>query len=131
LKSRIDQCQKGCASLKDNFQSRLNLDTNIQTKHIRRTLNAIKDDKLGTFELHSSNNLIIICSIHPARDVRQWLAAPDSSKNRNEARDKYQDNTCAWFLEGERFREWQEKPGFLWIKGKRKFLLSSVLNLHV
>ena len=26
---------------------------------------------------------------------------------------------------------WQETPGFLWIKGKRKFLHSLILNLHV
>ena len=53
LKSRIDKCQKECTTLKDSFHSRLNLDTNFQTKGISQTLNAIKDDKLGTFELHS------------------------------------------------------------------------------
>ena len=26
---------------------------------------------------------------------------------------------------------WQKYPGFLWVKGKRKFLRSSILNLHV
>ena len=57
----------------------------------------------------------------PAEKIRHWLAAPDSSKNKNEARDKRQADTCAWFLEGERFRMWQENPGFLWVKGKRKF----------
>jgi hypothetical protein len=60
-----------------------------------------------------------------------WLSAPDSSKNKNEASDKRQVDTCAWFLEGERFRMWQENPGFLWVKGKRKFLRSSILNSHV
>ena len=94
-------------------------------------INTMENDKLGASELHSSITLIIIFSIHPAKDIRQWLAAPDSSRNQNEARDKRQVNTCAWFLEGERFRMWQEKPGFLWIKGKRKFLSSLILNLHV
>jgi hypothetical protein len=75
--------------------------------------------------------LIIICSIHPAEKIRQWLAAPDSSGNRNEAHDKRQIDTCAWFLEGEQFHMWQENPGFLWIKGKRKFLYLSILNLRV
>jgi hypothetical protein len=46
----------------------------------------------------------------------------------NEAQDKRQVDTCAWFLEGDRFRAWQEKPGFLWVKGKGKFLRSSILN---
>ena len=82
LKSRIDACQKDCASLKDKFYGRLHLDTNIQVKEIKvdlqhagtsfffflvdifssdnftvgigRMLNAIKDEKLGAFELHSS-----------------------------------------------------------------------------
>ena len=79
LKSRIDTCQKDCASLKDSFYSRLHLDTNIQVKEIKiavqqtgtfflvcsclfsnliavrigRTLNAMKDDKLGALKLHS------------------------------------------------------------------------------
>jgi hypothetical protein len=68
--------------------------------------------------------LKIICSLYSAGKIRQWLAAPDSSGNMNEARDKRQVDTCAWFLEGKRFRMWQETPGFLWIKGKRKFLRS-------
>ena len=75
LKSRIDGCQKRCAALKDDFYNRLNLDTNTQVKKIRadllqtgtfllgltslvsnlftgigRTLEVIKDDKLGTVE---------------------------------------------------------------------------------
>jgi hypothetical protein len=65
--------------------------------------------------------LVIICSFHPADKIRHWLAAPDTSKNKNEARDKRQVDTCAWFLENERFRMWQENPGFLWVKGKRRF----------
>ena len=56
FKSRIDTCQKDCASLRDNFHSRLHLDTNIQVKGIGRTLNAMEDDKLGAFELHYSIN---------------------------------------------------------------------------
>jgi hypothetical protein len=63
-----------------------------------------------------SSNEIIICSIHPAKDIRPWLVAPDSSKNKNEAHDKRQVDTCAWFLGGERFRMWQKKPV---VKGKR------------
>ena len=75
--------------------------------------------------------LIIICSIHLAKDIRQWLAAPDSSRNQNEAHDKRQVNSCAWFFEGERFRIWLDNPGFIWIKGKRELLCSSILNSHV
>ena len=91
----------------------------------------MKDEKLGAFEIAFFFKLIIICSIHPADKIRQWLAAVDSSRNQNEARDKRQLDTCTWFLEGERFRVWRENPGFLWVKGKRKFLRSSCLDLLV
>ncbi|KAG6905954.1 hypothetical protein DXG01_016698 [Tephrocybe rancida] len=54
LKLRIDACQARCATLKDSFNSRLHIDTNIQVKEIKaglqqtgRTLEAIKDDKLA------------------------------------------------------------------------------------
>ncbi|KAG6912699.1 hypothetical protein DXG01_012793, partial [Tephrocybe rancida] len=54
LKSRIDACRACCATLKDSFNSRLHIDTNIQVKEIKaglqqtgRTLEAIKDDKLA------------------------------------------------------------------------------------
>ena len=94
-------------------------------------MDAMMDDKPGAFELHSFYKLIIICSIHPVTKILQWLAAPDSSRNKNEAREKRQLDTCAWFFEGKRFRMWEEMPGFLWVKGKRKFLHFSILDLHV
>ena len=80
LESRIDACQKDCASLKDRFNTRVQIDTNIQVKEIKggvqqtgtfllvcrclfsnlfavgigRMMKAMIDDKLGDFELHSS-----------------------------------------------------------------------------
>ena len=35
LKSRIDTCQKDCASLKDRFSIRVHVDTNIQVKEMK------------------------------------------------------------------------------------------------
>jgi hypothetical protein len=109
------------------------LSSNLSPVGIGRTINAMIDDRLGDFELLFFYKLIIIiiCSIHLAKDIRTWLAAPDSSPNKNQAREKRQVDTCAWFLGGERFRVWQENPGFLWVKGKGYLLLSSILNLHV
>ncbi|KDR83294.1 hypothetical protein GALMADRAFT_48856, partial [Galerina marginata CBS 339.88] len=60
----------------------------------------------------------IVRSIHSADDIHKWLSPPDSSRNRNEAHGKRQDDTCSWFLESERFLKWLENPGFLWVKGK-------------
>jgi hypothetical protein len=58
------------------------------------------------------------CVYFTADKIYQWLSAPDSSKNYNDARKKHQEGTCSWFLDGECFREFQEKADFLWIKGK-------------
>jgi hypothetical protein len=55
-----------------------------------------------------------------ANKIEQWLSAPDTSRNYNEAREKYQKGTSSWFLDGARFRELQEKGDFLWIKGTGK-----------
>ncbi|KAF9473218.1 hypothetical protein BDN70DRAFT_789887, partial [Pholiota conissans] len=66
--------------------------------NIEHTLKIIKDDQL-------------------ADKIWKWLSAPDSSKNYNEAREKYQADTCAWFLNGERFHHFLERPDFIWIKG--------------
>ncbi|KAF8190524.1 hypothetical protein BJ912DRAFT_925653 [Pholiota molesta] len=95
MKSRIAQCQQTCDDLKQKFDRRVNMDTNLQLK-------IIKDDQL-------------------ARDIQKWLDAPDSSRNYNDARKKHQKDTCSWFLDGERFREFQERADFLWIKGKELY----------
>jgi len=44
LKLRIDGCRKNCAALKDDFRSRLHLDTNTQVKEIKAGLH-----QAGTF----------------------------------------------------------------------------------
>ncbi|KDR66734.1 hypothetical protein GALMADRAFT_80421, partial [Galerina marginata CBS 339.88] len=56
------------------------------------------------------------------KEIRSWLSPPDSSRNYNEAIKKRQSDTCTWFLDGKRFLDWTEKPGFFWVKGKGKFL---------
>ncbi|KDR74231.1 hypothetical protein GALMADRAFT_571929 [Galerina marginata CBS 339.88] len=92
LKSRIENCQKSCATLKVKLADRINVDTNTRVKKI-------EDRQL-------------------AAEVNKWLSAPDSSRFRNEAHEKREVDTCSWFLNGERFIRWQENPGFLWVKGK-------------
>ena len=55
-----------------------------------------------------------------AEKIFRWLSVPDSSKNYNEAREKHQEDTCSWFLNGTWFRDLQENAGILWIKGTGK-----------
>ena len=48
FKSRIDSCRKDCASLKDRFDTRLRVDTNIQVKDINIQL---KDTNIQVKEI--------------------------------------------------------------------------------
>ncbi|KDR71040.1 hypothetical protein GALMADRAFT_802023 [Galerina marginata CBS 339.88] len=106
LKSRIEKCQKSCAALKVKLSDRINVDTNARVKKI-------EDRQL-------------------AAEINKWLSAPDSSRFHNEAHEKREVNTCAWFLNGKRFIRWRENPGFLWVKGKpgcgKSVLCSSIIE---
>ena len=88
LKSRIEECRDSCTALMSKLSRRINVDTNTRVKKIEdglhqtgtfllfddvlslisfmasigRTLEAIKDDKLGTFEFLFSSIIKIIRS---------------------------------------------------------------------
>ena len=58
LKSRIDTCRKDCVSLKDRFDTRLRIDTNIQVKEIKGGV-----QQTGTFLLvclYLSSDLFVV-----------------------------------------------------------------------
>ncbi|KAF8955178.1 hypothetical protein BDZ97DRAFT_1710146 [Flammula alnicola] len=110
LKSRMDGSKKSCADLLGKFDRRVAVGSNSQGKEIK--------DRLGNVE----NTVTTIKDDQLAEKIYKWLSAPDSSRNRNEALDKRQADTCSWFLDGEQFHDWIENPGFLWIKGKGKGL---------
>ena len=56
------------------------------------------------------------------KDIRNWLSPIDTSANYNEAREKCQDQTGSWFIQGKTFKEWKEEADkLLWIRGKGEF----------
>ncbi|KDR66348.1 hypothetical protein GALMADRAFT_1157619 [Galerina marginata CBS 339.88] len=92
--------------------------------------NAGRDDQLEAI-VGIGRELRVIKDDNLEEKIRKWLSPPDSSKNRNEADEKRQVDTCSWFLEGWRFREWEANPGFLWVRGKgsgKSVLCSSIIN---
>ncbi|KAF9470382.1 hypothetical protein BDN70DRAFT_939763, partial [Pholiota conissans] len=107
MRSRIKQCQASCDKLKEKFNQRLRMGTNNAVNNIQNII--IKD----------------------AEQIYQWLSAPDSSQNYNEAREKYLQGTCTWFLNGSRFRGMEEKADFVWINGSagcgKTILCSSII----
>ncbi|KAF8160167.1 ankyrin repeat-containing domain protein [Pholiota molesta] len=131
MKLRIADCQKSCDDLRQKFNTRVNMDTNLRGARTQGIVTEIK----GTMNANNANiqsMLNTIKDVQLADKVYQWLSAPDSSKNYHEACEKRQKDTCGWFLDGERFRELQEKAGFLWIKGTagcgKTILCSSIID---
>lgn len=121
LNSHVGECQARCNDLKDKFDHRVRLDTNKEVKQIEYSLKVIKDIQLGINVPGLSCLLVLnaLCSL--ADRVHQWLSAPDSSRNYNEAQEKHQDGTCQWFISGPQFTEWKANAGhLLWVYGIRK-----------
>ncbi|KAJ7898904.1 hypothetical protein B0H14DRAFT_3852971 [Mycena olivaceomarginata] len=63
--------------------------------------------------------------------LEKWLQSPpDMSQKQHDTEKLRKDGTGHWFLEGDRFIEWQDHAGFLWIEGPSgagKSVLSSTV----
>ena len=53
----------------------------------------------------------------------RWLSPSDPSTNPNIATKAHHDGTAQWFFQGSIFNNWKSAGSFLWIHGKREFLL--------
>jgi len=61
-------------------------------------------------------------------NLLRWLSPSDPSTNHNIASKAHHHGTAQWFFQGSIFNEWKSAGSFLWVHGKRVFLL--VLNLR-
>jgi hypothetical protein len=57
--------------------------------------------------------------------LRNWLAPPHLSTNRNTARAAQSSGTGSWFIQGGAFIEWKTRGTVLWIRGIRTLLSRS------
>ena len=65
-----------------------------------------------------------LCAGNLLRDnLLRWLSPSDPSANHNIASKAHHDGTALWFFQGGLFNEWKSAGSFLWIHGKRGFLL--------
>jgi hypothetical protein len=55
-------------------------------------------------------------------ELRTWLSPPNPSINHNTACDLQHKGTAAWFIQGNKFKEWKKNGSLLWIRGNRMFL---------
>ena len=60
-------------------------------------------------------------------NLLRWLSPSDPSINHNIASKAHHDGTARWFFRGRIFKEWKSTASFLWVHGKRVFLLISTL----
>jgi len=58
----------------------------------------------------------------------RWLSPTDPSINHNTASKAHHDGTAQWFFQGNIFDQWKSTGNFLWIHGKRAFLLSFITS---
>ena len=61
-------------------------------------------------------------------NLLRWLSPSDPSTNHNIASKAHHDGTAQWFFQGRIFKEWKSAGSFLWVHGKRAFLLTSALR---
>ena len=56
-------------------------------------------------------------------NLLRWLSPSDPSTNHNIASKARHDGTAQWFFQGGIFNEWKSAGSFLWVHGKRVFIL--------
>jgi hypothetical protein len=55
--------------------------------------------------------------------IREWLRAPDLSRNYNEAREKHTEGTGTWLTSGKVYKLWKACAGqLLWIHGNGELI---------
>jgi hypothetical protein len=93
--------------------------------NIQNTLETIRDEHLGIVAGSYLKCIIDFIFFVTVEKIYKWLSPPKESVNYNAAYAilKSQPATCQWFLTGNTFCGWLNKPGFLWVKGKCKFSL--------
>jgi uncharacterized protein YoxC len=56
-------------------------------------------------------------------NLLRWLSPPNTSINHNVASKARHDGTAQWFFQGNIFNQWKSTGSFLWVHGKRVWLL--------
>ncbi|KAJ6504048.1 hypothetical protein DFH09DRAFT_1201722, partial [Mycena vulgaris] len=49
--------------------------------------------------------------------LEDWLACPNMKQKQLETQELRHEGTGHWFLEGDKFIQWHDNPGSLWIRG--------------
>jgi hypothetical protein len=59
------------------------------------------------------------------QDIQKWLSPPDPSINHNIPCGIQHQVTASWFFDSGIYKEWKLDPSLLWVRGKRRSVLTS------
>jgi NACHT domain len=108
--------------LSDHKNMTVNVQHEAETQMTKKTaINDAVDQTVSTLLPKDSNHLI---PKQWEQEFRRWLSPPDPSTNHHITLTTHHKSTTAWFLEGNVFSKWKSTPSFLWVNGKRIFLLT-------
>ncbi|KAF7965800.1 hypothetical protein HWV62_41763 [Athelia sp. TMB] len=113
MSSQIANCKGRCADLTTKLSLRLQIETNYVVKNVQDGVEAVqvevKEIRGGVKGIQDDQK---------KRDIDKWMSAPDSSSNYKTAREKHQEGTGSWLVNGSVFRGWKDNPGsVLWLHG--------------
>jgi len=76
---------------------------------MQHNIQAIKYGGQSTYIFQLGQGFMSSHSPRLDEKVYKWLAAPDPSRNYNDARENHQEHTGSWFIDGTLFAEWKMK----------------------
>ncbi|KAJ7704827.1 ankyrin repeat-containing domain protein [Mycena rosella] len=92
-----------------------------------------RTNRLVDLAIHQSTNTQTLDKVHDMaleEKLREWLSTPDMRQKQLDTQNLRQEGTGLWLLNGDKFIEWQDNPGALWIcgpSGAGKSVLSSAV----
>ncbi|KAJ6592306.1 hypothetical protein DFH09DRAFT_1415332 [Mycena vulgaris] len=95
-----------------------------------------RNNRLVDLAINVNSNTETLGKIHDAvtkEKLEKWLLSPpDMTKKQHATAELRKDGTGLWFLEGDKFIEWHNNPGLLWIEGHsgagKSVLCSAVIS---
>jgi len=119
----VDERVQGVGEDVQNVGKRVE-DVRDQVQGVDRKLDDTTRSSSLIAHSHSERSGLFTGNLH-RDDLLRWLSPSDPSINHNIASKAHHDGTAQWFFQGRIFNEWKSAGSFLWVHGKRVFLLIS------
>ncbi|KAF7970451.1 hypothetical protein HWV62_23895 [Athelia sp. TMB] len=85
---------------------------------IQGGVKCIQDNQKSSYFAQSADVTDTLMIPNSEEKIEKWISAPDTSLNYKAAREKHQEGTGSWFVEGSDFKRWKHRPdSILWLRG--------------